>query len=148
MLSNTYVKVQCKFKTWLTTPTLEMWKAKEVEPLILLKWHFVLLRSRTSRLPFSVFLLTMKLLLTFPFASPTNLQSLKTVTVIQVWQWAIKITEDFCGIEIGDSGSYTINSTLICLTIMSLRGKHAKEVFHFHVFLQSRSLSVKRHFGS
>lgn len=35
MLSNTCVKVKCKFKTWWTAPALEMLRAKEVDPLIL-----------------------------------------------------------------------------------------------------------------
>lgn len=67
-----------------------MWRAKEVEPLIQWTWHFFLLRSTTSSLPFSVLLLTMKLLLTFPFASLSHQQSLERVIVMQVWQWTMK----------------------------------------------------------
>lgn len=67
-----------------------MWRAKKVEPLIL--WYFFLLRSYTSSLPFSVLLLTVKLLLTFSFASLSKSASMQSQ---KICQWTIKYISFF-----------------------------------------------------
>lgn len=94
MLSNTCVKVKCKFKT-LTAPTLEMWRAKGSRSTDSVKVAFLL--GKISHLIFALFwpsldyeiTLDISICLTVKSAIPGDSHS------NTIWQWVIKVIGDF-----------------------------------------------------
>lgn len=88
----TLTSVKYKFKTWLTSSHTYNVKSEGRRPTDWVKVAFLFFLVQISHFCFalSVLLLTMKWLLTFPFALLSSIHSLEINMAREVWQWTTK----------------------------------------------------------